>query len=116
MVDASATDRAAGVFTSVSAHTTVMANDVKVTEFDYESSDDGQLLVTATLRNEGDEAATVTLIANVHAGKGKKKQELDQSEQFELAKGASTDASFVFDVPYTRFERNGGLDLEVHPA
>lgn len=95
---------------------TVMTNDVKVTEFDYESSDDGQLVVTATLENKGDESAVVTLIANVHAGKGKNKQELDQSEQFELTKGASADASFTFDVPYTRFERNGGLDLEVHPV
>lgn len=93
-----------------------MSTEVKVSEFDYESSNEGNLLVTATLQNNGDETATVTLIANVTAGKGKKKQELDQSDAFEIASGATADASFVFDVPYTRFERNGGLDLEVHPA
>lgn len=76
----------------------------------------GNLVVTATLRNESDEAATVTLIASVTAGKGKNEREVDQSEQFELSEGASADAAFTFDVPYTRFERNGGLDLEVHPA
>ncbi|EJN59790.1 hypothetical protein HSB1_19480 [Halogranum salarium B-1] len=93
-----------------------MSNSVKVSEFDYESDDEGNLVVTATLRNESDETATVTLIASVTAGKGKNEREVDQSEQFELAKDASADAAFTFDVPYTRFERNGGLDLEVHPA
>lgn len=91
-----------------------MTAEVKVSEFDYGESDDGTLLVTATVQNGSDEPATVTLIANVTAGKGEKKQELDQSERLDIDDGASADASFVFDVPYTRFERNGSLDLEVH--
>lgn len=91
-----------------------MPNGVKVSEFDYEANDDGNLLVTATVRNERDEAAAVTLIANVKAGKGKKRQELDQSARLDVETGSSAEASFVFDVPYTRFERNGSLDLEVH--
>ncbi|SEO57569.1 hypothetical protein SAMN04487948_103306 [Halogranum amylolyticum] len=91
-----------------------MTAEVKVSEFDYGESDDGKLRVTATVRNETDEPTTVTLIANVTAGKGEKKQELDRSERFEIDDGSSADASFTFDVPYTRFERNGSLDLEVH--
>jgi hypothetical protein len=91
-----------------------MTTDLKVSEFDYDANSDGNLRVTATVQNESDELATVTLIANVKAGKGTKRQELDQSARLEVDSGQSADTSFTFDVPYTRFERNGSLDLELH--
>jgi hypothetical protein len=91
-----------------------MPNGVKVSEFDYRANDDGDLHVTATVRNERDEATTVTLIASVKAGDGESQQELDRSERFDVDGGESADASFTFDVPYARFERDGSLDLELH--
>lgn len=93
-----------------------MSSDVKVSEFDYEGDDDGNLVVTATLENTTDESRSVTIVANVKAGEGNDEQERDLSQTLDVAAGEKEETSFTFDVSHEQFDRNGSLDLEVHPA
>jgi hypothetical protein len=88
--------------------------DVTVADFDTKQADDESLRVTATVKNDGADAASVTVRARVKAGKGKNEVKAKPELQVDVAAGGSEKLTFDFpDVPYARFERNGSLDFKV---
>lgn len=88
--------------------------DVTVTDFDTTEADDESLRVTATVKNDGESDASVTVRARVKAGKGKNEVKAKPEQQVDIPAGGSEKLTFdVSEVPYARFERNGSLDFKV---
>lgn len=82
---------------------------LEIPEFDYETGESGDLVVTATVRNAGDERVRTTVTANVTAGD----REEHRSAEVTLDPGESSEERFEFDIPTETFQEGGSLDFSL---
>ena len=83
--------------------------DLKITSFDHGETDSGKLVVTVTVKNDGDADGTGTLYVTVEAGDDVTRKSPDVS----VAAGETETVAIEYPFDYETFKGNGRIKTDL---
>lgn len=84
------------------------SNQIDVSGYDYEATENDQVRVNATVRNEADDNQRVSLTMAVGDGDDRR----EKSTDLKVRANESTEAEALFDVDVEAFHDDGSVDFE----